>query len=183
MIRHSIMRLTVIVLAAFYLCSIPLQSISQQHNRIMQQKTAALIGDYYVSFRSTNGILRYILHIDSVKGMFFYGRMENDKRYHPKRDDRCYIKGLLAQRDKYDFVMKPMMDRDHPYTLPCLPHEWLLNNKVYFSFREENIISGYMVVQNDYASPVYKFSGMKHDLTSMASADSSFTSHALARRP
>lgn len=176
------MRLTVIVLAAFYLCSIPLQASSQQHSRIMQQKTAALLGDYKVSFRSTNGVLRYILHIDSVQGMFFYGRLENDKYYHPKRDDRCYIKGILAERGKYDFVMKPWMDRNHPYTLPCLPHEWLLNNKVYFSFKEENIISGYMIVQNDSASPPYKFSGMKHELPPDIAADSLAENRPIAGR-
>lgn len=163
MIRHSIIRLTVLVLAVCYLCSSPLRATSQQVNRIMQQKTAALLGDYNVSFRSHEGILRYILHIDSVHGMFFYGSMENDTRYHPKRNDRCYIKGILAMRDKYEFVMKPLIDREHPYTLPCRPYEWLLNNKVYFSMREDNIIQGYMIVQNDSESPQYLFSGMKRE--------------------
>lgn len=163
MIRHSITRLTVFVLAVLYLCSTPMQANSQHHNRIMQQKTAALLGDYYVSFRSPAGILRYILHIDSVQGMFFYGSMENDSRYHPDRTDRCAIKGLLAGNSKYDFIMKPLIDREHPPTLPCQPHEWLLNNKTYFSFREDNIISGYMLVQNDYASPTFRFSGMKYE--------------------
>ncbi len=95
MIRHSIIRQAVVALAVLLLC-IPLQSSSQHVNKIMQQKTAALLGTYYISFKQDKAVLRYILHIDSTRGMFFYGRMENDQRYHPKWKDFCHIKGMLA---------------------------------------------------------------------------------------
>lgn len=168
--RHSIIRPAVFVLAVSFCCWLPLRGNSQTHNKLMEEKTAPLIGDYLVSFKSPDGVLRYILHIDSVRGMFFYGSLENDVRYHPKRSDRCEIKGMLVQKDKYDFVMKPVIDREHPYKLPCLPHEWLLNNKTFFSFREDNIISGYMVVQNDYDAKTLTFSGMKQEDTAIAAA-------------
>ncbi len=165
MFRHSNSWLTVCFLAVFYLCTVPLQASSQQTNRLMQQKTAALPGTYYISFKSHQGTLRYMLHIDSTSGMFFYGRMENDLRYSPNRRDFCYIKGIVTPGKRYDFIMKPDLTHGVPYVLSsCKPHEWLLNNKVYFSFREEGIISGYMLVRNDFDAPTYSFSGMKQEL-------------------
>ncbi|RPD42219.1 hypothetical protein [Chitinophaga barathri] len=161
-LRHSIIRQAVTIFAVLLLC-IPLQSNSQHVNKIMQQKTAALLGTYYVSFKSETGVLRYILHIDSTRGMFFYGRMENDQRYHPKWKDFCHIKGILAPGKNHDFIMKPDLRNNLPYNLVCRPHEWVLNNKVYFRFREENIISGYMVVSNDFNAPPFSFSGMKQE--------------------
>lgn len=161
MIRHSIIRQTVLVLAAYlFLLCIPLQGNSQP-NRIMQQKTAALLGKYLVSFKSEKGTLRYVLNIDSTHGMFFFGTLENDTNYHPKRRELCRIKGLLAETKKYDFVMKPDLDDGSPYKLICEPHEWLLNNKTYFSIREPNIINGYMLAKNDEDNQLYSFSGMK----------------------
>ncbi len=71
MFRHSNSWTTVCLLAVLFLCTVPLQANSQQINRIMQQKTAALPGTYCISFRSTVGTLRYLLHIDSTSGMFF----------------------------------------------------------------------------------------------------------------
>lgn len=171
MIRHSIIRQAVVALAVLLLC-IPLQSSSQHVNKIMQQKTAALLGTYYISFKQDNAVLRYILHIDSTRGMFFYGRMENDQRYHPKWKDFCHIKGMLAPGKNHDFIMKPDLHSNLPYNIVCRPHEWVLNNKVYFRFREENIISGHMVVTNDFNAPPFSFSGMKQEPENLtASAD------------
>ncbi|MGN6510918.1 MAG: hypothetical protein ACTHLD_15740 [Chitinophaga sp.] len=167
MIRHSIIRPAVTVIAVFLLC-IPLQSYSQHVNQIMQQKTAALLGTYYISFKSDEGQLRYILRIDSARGMFFYGTMENDQRYHKTWKDFCHIKGMLAPGKNYDFIMKPDLRGDMPYDLPCRPHEWLLNNRVYFKFREHNIISGYMVVSNNFDAPSFSFSGMKQEPEQLA---------------
>ena len=162
MIRHSLIRQTVLVLAAYLLC-IPLQGNSQP-NRIMQQKTAALLGKYLVSFKSERGTLRYVLHIDSARGMFFFGSLENDTNYHPARREVCRIKGMLAERKGYDFIMKPDLERGTPYKLICQPHEWLLNNKTYFSIKEPNIINGYMLANNDENSRrFYSFSGMKQE--------------------
>lgn len=163
MIRHSIIRQAVTVLAVFLLC-IPLHANSQRTPSIMQQKTAALIGKYLISFRSTAGTLRYILHIDSARGAFFFGRMENDTRYHPSRHDFCYMKGILAEngRKGYDFIMKPDLSQNDRYTLPCAPYEWVLNNKTYFRF-EDDIIRGYMLVSNSSELPVFAFSGMKQE--------------------
>ncbi|WP_343303190.1 hypothetical protein AAHN97_16670 [Chitinophaga niabensis] len=161
MIRHSLIRQTVLVLAAYLLC-IPLQGNSQP-NRIMQQKTAALLGKYLVSFKSERGTLRYVLHIDSARGMFFFGSLENDTNYHPSRREVCRIKGLLAERKGYDFIMKPDLEYGTPYKLICQPHEWLLNNKTYFSIREPNIINGYMLATNDMDNRMYSFSGMKQE--------------------
>jgi hypothetical protein len=59
--------------------------------------------------------------------------------------------------------MKPDLDNGTPYKLICQPHEWLLNNKTYFSIREPNIINGYMLSKNDDENRLYSFSGMKHD--------------------
>jgi len=164
MIRHSRIRQTVLVLAVNLLLSlcIPLQGNSQP-NRIMQQKTAALLGKYLVSFKSERGTLRYVLHIDSTHGMFFYGTLENDTNYHPSRRESCRIKGLLAESKRYDFIMKPDLEYGTPYKLICEPHEWLLNNKTYFSIKEPNIISGYMLAKNDFDNRYYSFSGMKHE--------------------
>lgn len=164
MFRHSNSWTTVCLLAVIYLCTVPLQANSQQTNRLMQQKTAALPGSYCISFKSSVGTIRYLLYIDSTSGMFFYGRMENDKRYSPNRRDFCYIKGIISPGKNYDFIMKPELKNGALYELPCSPHEWLLNNKVYFSIREEGIISGYMVVRNDFSAPTYSFSGMKQVL-------------------
>ncbi|MGE7774634.1 hypothetical protein ACQKLP_07925 [Chitinophaga sp. NPDC101104] len=130
----------------------------------MQQKTAALPGTYCISFKSSLGTLRYMLQIDSTSGMFFYGKMESDPRYITKRRDFCYIKGIVTPGKRYDFIMKPDLQNGLPYELPCSPYEWLLNNKVYFSFREEGIISGYMVVRNEFSTPNFSFSGMKQAL-------------------
>lgn len=177
MIRHSIIRPAVTVIAVLLLC-IPLQSHSQRVNKIMQQKTAALLGTYYISFKSEAGQLRYILHIDSARGMFFYGRMESDQRYHPRSKDFCHIKGMLAPSKNHDFIMKPDLRSNLPYTLACHPHEWLLNNKVYFRFRESNIISGYMVVSNNFDMPSFSFSGMKQEPENLtASADIAVSKH------
>lgn len=177
MIRHSIIRPAVTLIAVFLLC-IPLQSMSQRPNKIMQQKTAALLGTYYISFKSEAGQLRYILHIDSTRGMFFYGRMENDQRYHPRWKDFCHIKGMLAPGKNHDFIMKPDLHSNQPYNLVCRPHEWVLNNRTYFRFREENIISGYMVVTNDFNAPPYSFSGMKQEPENItASADVALSKH------
>jgi hypothetical protein len=162
MIRHSLIRQAVTVLAALLLC-IPLRAHSQRNSGVMQQKTAALIGKYLISFRSSAGTLRYILHIDSAKGAFFYGRMENDQRYHPSRHDFCYMKGILAEKKDYEFIMKPDLQRNGEYHLPCAPFEWVLNNKTYFRL-EENIIRGYMVVANSNDLPTFSFSGMKQPL-------------------
>lgn len=159
MIRHSLIRQAVTVLAVFLLC-IPLQANSQRTASIMQQKTAALIGKYLISFKSEIGTLRYILHIDSAKGMFFFGRMENDIRFHPSRRDFCHIKGILAERKNYDFIMRPVLQAPFSYTLPCPPSQWLLNNKTYFRFHDD-IIRGYMVVSNESGMPLFSFSGMR----------------------
>ncbi|WP_123844522.1 hypothetical protein [Chitinophaga lutea] len=159
MIRHSLIRQAVIVFAVILL-SIPLQAVSQRTPSIMQQKTAALLGKYLISFRSDAGILRYILHIDSVRGVFFYGRMENDLRYHPKRHDFCYIKGVLAERKDYDFVMKPVLTYESKYNLSCAPYEWVLNNKTYFRL-DKDVIRGYMLVANSAEMAPFAFSGMR----------------------
>lgn len=161
MIRHSLIRQTVFVLAAYlFLLCVPLQGNSQP-NSIMQQKTAALLGKYLVSFKSERGSLRYVLNIDSTHGMFFFGTLENDTSYHPSRRELCRIKGLLAGTKNYEFVMKPDLAYGSPYKLICQPDEWLLNNKTYFSIREPNIINGYMLAKNDEEHRVYSFSGMK----------------------
>ncbi len=164
MFRHSNTWTTVCLLAVLYLCAEPLQANSQQTNRLMHEKTAALTGKYCISFKSSLGTLRYLLQIDSTNGMFFYGTMENDPRYSPNRRDFCYIKGIVAPGKRYDFIMMPDLKSGLPYELPCYPHEWLLNNKVYFSIREEGIIGGYMVVRNDRETPNFTFSGMKQAL-------------------
>lgn len=160
MIRHSSIRQTVTFLAVLLL-GISLQANSQRTPGIMQQKTAALIGKYLVSFKSPTGTLRYILHIDSAHGVFFYGRMENDTRYHPRRHDFCHIKGILAEKKHYDFIMKPVFNGEQPFNLSCAPYEWLLNNKTYFRFVDKDIIRGYMLVNNDPDIPQFTFSGMK----------------------
>lgn len=164
MFRHSTTWPTVCLLAALFLCTIPLQANSQQINRIMQQKTAALPGTYCISFKSSLGTLRYMLHIDSTSGMFFYGRMESDSSFTRQPRESCHIKGILAPGKRYDFIMMPDLRSGLPYDLPCRPFEWLLNNKTYFSFREEGIISGYMVVRNDFSTPNFTFSGMKQEV-------------------
>lgn len=170
MIRHSIIRPAVFVWLVSLCCWWPLYGNAQHHNQLMEQQTAPLIGDYSVSFKSPNGVLRYVLHIDSVKGMFFYGSLDNDQRYHPKRNDHCAIRGMLVKKKHYDFVMMPVFDRKNDHQLPCLPHEWLLNNRTYFSFREKNVINGYMVVQNDHNAPNFTFSGMKQEDTMLAAS-------------
>ncbi|MGX5817302.1 hypothetical protein ACWKWU_03850 [Chitinophaga lutea] len=131
---------------------------------IMQQKTAALIGTYLISYKSELGTLRYVLHIDSARGAFFFGRMENDTRYHPDRRDFCHVKGILAERKHYSYIMKPDFTRGAVYTLPCSPSNWLLNNKTYFSFEEEDIIRGYMVIANEMDVPKFSFSGRRQPL-------------------
>ncbi len=163
MIRHSIIRQAVLAFAAYLFCVVtPLQASSQHYNRFLQQKTAPLLGKYLVSFKSAEGgTLRYILYIDSVMGVFFYGKLESDQGYHPHRYESCLIKGMLANSKHYDFVMKPLLGARDKYTLTCHPYEWLLNNKTYFSIKEPNIIRGYMVVQNDSEAPLFSFSGMK----------------------
>lgn len=159
MIRHSLIRQAVVMCVVILLC-VPLIGNSQRVPGFMQQKTAALIGKYLVSFRSDAGILRYVLYIDSVQGVFFFGRMENDLRYHPARRDFCRIKGILAERNGYEFVMKPVLTPNSGYTISCAPYEWVLNNKTYFRL-EEDVIKGYMLVSNGNEMPTFAFSGMR----------------------
>lgn len=147
------------VFAVLLLC-IPLHAVSQRTPGILHQKTTALLGKYLISFRSEAGTLRYILYIDSASGPFFFGRMENDQRYHPSRRDFCYIKGILAEKGGYDFIMKPVLTHNSGYTISCAPYEWVLNNKTYFRLTDD-VIKGYMLVSNGPELPAFAFSGMR----------------------
>jgi hypothetical protein len=158
--RHSKNKPGVCMVMLLLLCS-SLVVHAQQHNRHFREKTDSLTGCYNVSFRTTEKSYRYILSIDSVDGAYFYGTLAADTTVYKKLRDFVHVKGLIAGTADYDFIMMPIFKRGTPYALGCSPSDWLFNNKVYFSRREENRLVGFMVVRNDFKPYTFSFFGKK----------------------
>ncbi|UYQ91329.1 hypothetical protein MKQ68_14645 [Chitinophaga horti] len=134
---------------------------AQHSNHFFREKTDSLEGEYTVSFRTSERHFRYVLSIDSVQGACFYGTLRADTALYKTLRDFVHVKGMIAGHRNYDFIMKPMFNKGIPYTLGCIPSDWLFNNKVYFSRKENNRLVGYMVVCNERAPYTFNFYGMK----------------------
>lgn len=157
MYRHSINKLGACI--CILLCSISLAASGQQ-NRFIREKADGLAGKYTVSFRTEERSFRYLLSIDSVQGMYFYGTLCADTTVYKKLHDFVYVKGILAGSDGYDFMMKPVFRRGTFYDLPCAPSDWLFNNKVCFTKIDDRLV-GRMVVTNDGKPYAFSFYGLK----------------------
>ncbi len=160
MIRHSIIRQAVVALAVLLLC-IPLQSSSQHVNKIMQQKIRCPPRNLLHFLQARQSCVA--LYPTYEQHAWHVLLREDGKRPALPSSGRtsatskaCWLPGKTTTSSA-----KPDLPQRHClYNIVCRPHEWVLNNKVYFRFREENIISGHMVVTNDFDAPPFSFSGM-----------------------
>lgn len=123
-----------------------------------------LMGTYNVSFRAEGIVQHYILAIDKIDGMYFYGELIADKKCHPTSTTRCKIKGMIAGHKKYEFVLRPDLSYVGNYNLHCRKADFVLNNTLKFSLdNDSNELHGVMVTNNTESLRALVFNGKRRE--------------------